>query len=78
LAVKNSGPAISPDILANIFEPLNRGRETGREDDTGLGLGLYIANEIAKAHGGRISCTSEGTQTVFAVHLPRNASAVRP
>jgi signal transduction histidine kinase len=35
-------------------------------------LGLYIANEIAEAHGGRILAKSEVTQTVFAVPLPRD------
>lgn len=74
VSIKNAGPAISPDILAHIFEPLNRGHVAARHDDSGLGLGLYIANEIAKAHGGRIACTSEGTQTMFVAHLPRNGA----
>jgi signal transduction histidine kinase len=39
--------------------------------DGSLGLGLYIAREIAKAHGGEIEARSDETETVFAVRLPR-------
>jgi signal transduction histidine kinase len=73
LTVVNSGPPIDADTLAHIFEPLRRGREHARKNDSGLGLGLYIASEIAKAHGGRIVARSEGTQTLFAAHLPRDS-----
>ncbi|MDF3083186.1 sensor histidine kinase [Burkholderia sola] len=72
--VGNSGPAIDPRTLDRIFDPLERGeadrsRRTG--DDAGLGLGLFIANEIAKAHRGWIDARSDQTETVFAVRLPR-------
>ncbi|KWU27915.1 MULTISPECIES: sensor histidine kinase [Burkholderia] len=72
--VGNSGPAIDPRTLDRIFDPLERGeadrsRRTG--DDAGLGLGLFIANEIAKAHRGRIDARSDQTETVFTVRLPR-------
>ena len=72
LTVTNSGQPVDADTLAAIFEPLQRGRGQ-RKNDSGLGLGLYIASEIAKAHGGSIAVTSEGMQTVFAAHLPRAA-----
>jgi len=36
-----------------------------------LGLGLYIATEIAKAHHGEIRAQSDETQTIFSVRLPR-------
>jgi signal transduction histidine kinase len=39
--------------------------------DGSLGLGLYIAREIAIAHGGQIEARSDNTETVFAVRLPR-------
>lgn len=38
---------------------------------SGLGLGLYIAREIAKAHRGGIGARSEQDETVFTVRLPR-------
>jgi signal transduction histidine kinase len=72
-AVRNSGRAIDPSILDEIFEPLRRGvsADTVAAADSSLGLGLYIAREIAKAHGGGIDVRSDATETVFAVRLPR-------
>jgi hypothetical protein len=71
--VRNSGPAIDQSTLGEIFDPLKRGlTSTRKRDDRGsLGLGLYIAREIAKAHGGDIEARSEETETVFRVCLPR-------
>ncbi|HEF5873663.1 TPA: sensor histidine kinase [Burkholderia cenocepacia] len=73
IEVGNHGPAIDRLTLDRIFDPLQRGRvrpeRTG--GDVGLGLGLFIANEIAKAHRGRIDARSDHTETVFAVRLPR-------
>ena len=71
--VGNSGPAIDPRTLDRIFDPLERGeaRQGRKGDDAGLGLGLFIAREIAKAHRGRIDARSDQTETVFAVRLPR-------
>ncbi|MDI7065224.1 ATP-binding protein, partial [Klebsiella pneumoniae] len=50
--VSNRGPAIERATLARIFDPLMRGDEQQSKDDRArnLGLGLYIASEIAKAH----------------------------
>lgn len=71
--VKNSGPAIERSTLDRIFDPLHRGEEhqNGYDADGNPGLGLYIAREIAKAHGGEIEARSDETETVFAVRLPR-------
>ena len=72
--VRNAGPAIERSILDQIFDPLKRGPEHKDRDNTdgSLGLGLYIAREIAKAHGGEIEARSDSTETVFAVRLPRH------
>ncbi|ACA95553.1 MULTISPECIES: sensor histidine kinase [Burkholderia cepacia complex] len=71
--VSNGGPEIDPRTLDRIFDPLECGEERqGRTgDDAGLGLGLFIAREIARAHRGRIDARSDQTETVFAVRLPR-------
>jgi signal transduction histidine kinase len=69
--VKNSGPAIERSTLDQIFNPLRRGTDRKNDHDNSLGLGLYIAKEIAKAHGGVIEAWSEETETVFTVRLPR-------
>jgi phosphoserine phosphatase RsbU/P len=41
-----------------------------RDSQQGLGLGLYIASEIAKAHDGRIDVTSTTAETRFVFHMP--------
>ncbi|MGF6547163.1 signal transduction histidine kinase [Paraburkholderia youngii] len=71
--VINQGPAIGQATLACIFDPLTRGRDrqTASGAETSLGLGLYIAREIARAHDGAIEARSDETQTVFSVSLPR-------
>jgi signal transduction histidine kinase len=71
--VRNSGPAIERSTLDQMFDPLKRDpKRAGRYDESSsLGLGLYIAREIATAHGGTIEARSDKMETVFAVRLPR-------
>jgi signal transduction histidine kinase len=73
IEVRNFGPVIEPSMLEHIFNPLLRGAHRENDPDSGdsLGLGLYIAREIAKAHGGDITARSNSTETVFTVRLPR-------
>jgi signal transduction histidine kinase len=72
-AVHNSGPKIEHTMLAQIFEPLKRGldHQVVSGTDGSMGLGLYIAREIATAHGGDIAAKSDDIETVFTVRLPR-------
>jgi signal transduction histidine kinase len=75
LEVTNSGTPIEPSAMGELFDPLKRG--VGREDayDGGsLGLGLFIVREIARAHRGEVEVRSDGTETVFAVRLPRRGA----
>lgn len=71
--VVNRGPVIPAESLESIFSPLLQ--LPGVADDarprTSLGLGLFVAREIALAHGGGISATSNDSGTVFTVSLPR-------
>jgi hypothetical protein len=71
--VRNSGAVIEQLTLDRIFDPLRRGpdHENKYDADVNLGLGLYIAREVAKAHGGGIEARSDDAETVFAVRLPR-------
>lgn len=71
--VSNRGAAIGSAMLGRIFDPLMRGPGRRSEDERAgsLGLGLYIANEIAKAHRGSIETRSSDTETTFSVSLPR-------
>jgi signal transduction histidine kinase len=73
LEVTNTGPAIEPAALGQIFEPLKRvAARGGRDDRGGLGLGLFIVREVARAHGGEVQVRSDGGETAFAVRLPRH------
>ena len=68
IAVHNSGPQISLDLLSVIFEPFRRG---GGGGGAGLGLGLYIVRAIAQAHGGDVTVTSSADRgTTFKLRLP--------
>jgi signal transduction histidine kinase len=78
IAVHNRGPAILPVHMHQIFSPLKRiQRGAPQPHDAGsMGLGLYIANEIVKGHGGRIDVdSSEARGTTFTVHLARHPPA---
>jgi hypothetical protein len=74
IAVTNRGPRIVAATVSEMFQPLKRGREDEREGPDGLGLGLYIVREIARAHGGEVEVRSSDEATVFTVRLPRKMS----
>jgi hypothetical protein len=71
IEVQNEGPAIDAATLADMFQPLRQGARQPRPRDGSLGLGLFIASEIARAHGGTIDVRTDDIETVFAVALPR-------
>jgi signal transduction histidine kinase len=71
VTVRNRGAPIDPATLPRLFEPYVRAARKGARP--GLGLGLYIAAEIARAHGGTIRAeSSAGDGTTFTVELPRS------
>jgi signal transduction histidine kinase len=66
LSVSNYGKRIDDQTMRRLFKPFTR----SANPHEGLGLGLYIASEIAKAHGGTLSVTSkdeDGTTFTFAL-----------
>jgi signal transduction histidine kinase len=73
LEVANAG-TIAPELLPHVFEAYRRERPPAARPE-GLGLGLYIAQQVAWAHGGRIEVTSSDGRTVFRVTLPRRPTA---
>jgi len=74
--VQNQG-VIPPALLPTIFDPFRSGHTTTKS--RGLGLGLFISQQIAVAHGGTIDVESnESTGTVFTVRIPHAAQGSRP
>jgi len=67
--VKNRG-TIPADALPTLFDPFRDRRRTSPRS-RGLGLGLYISQQVAVAHGGHIDVASDAGGTSFAVRLPR-------
>jgi sigma-B regulation protein RsbU (phosphoserine phosphatase) len=68
LSVANAGPAIPPERQAILFQPFARAEH--QYGQQGLGLGLYIAAEIARAHGGELGVVSDETETRFTFSMP--------
>lgn len=78
LTVHNQGQAIPPDALPTLFNSLVQLPERAgtTQPRNSLGLGLYIAKQIALAHGGAIAVSSDAVDgTVFTVEIPRTEGA---
>ena len=78
IEVVNRGPALDQSALDQIFDPLKRGTSQRHATDEGLGLGLYIVREVARAHGGEVDVCFDKGETVFAVRLPRRNQGSSP
>ncbi|MCG2601062.1 MAG: ATP-binding protein, partial [Achromobacter sp.] len=72
----SNGGSIPAELLPQLFNPFRSGaRPAGGH--RGLGLGLFIAQQVAQSHGGRISTESRDAITRFRVALPRQASTAQ-
>lgn len=68
VAVSNGGVPIAPVTMEGLFKPFFRG--SVRPSQQGLGLGLHITSEIAKAHGGKVEVASNERLTTFTFTMP--------
>ncbi|RZN19625.1 ATP-binding protein [Bradyrhizobium sp. Leo121] len=73
LWVSNAGQPIPQAAMDKLFEPFFRGNAHASRQ--GLGLGLYIASQIAKAHGGELTVSSTSEETKFTFTMPLSAEA---
>ena len=73
LTVTNGGPPIPAATMPHLFHPFFRG--VVRPSQERLGLGLFIASEIARAHHGKIDVSSTGERTRFAFRMPNEAAS---
>ncbi|HEX8824333.1 MAG TPA: ATP-binding protein [Archangium sp.] len=69
LSVTNKGRPITADLLPRLFHPFFRG--VSDQHPKGLGLGLFIVEQIARSHGGGVQVRSTEEATTFACTLPR-------
>jgi signal transduction histidine kinase len=68
LSVANAGEPIPPMAMERLFQPFTRG--VGRPSQQGLGLGLFIASEVARAHSGTLTVVSSPEETRFTFRMP--------
>ena len=59
LTVENTGAPLTEQLVATLVEPFQRGSERTRTDDSGVGLGLAIADRITRAHDGTLRLTPQ-------------------
>jgi signal transduction histidine kinase len=72
IAVRDTGPGIEPEQLERVFEPFVQVRRTYDSSHTGVGLGLAISRQWARAMGGDVTVESEvGAGSVFTLILNR-------
>jgi signal transduction histidine kinase len=70
LTVADDGPGVPPEARATIFERFTRLDDSRGRSAGGFGLGLAIAREVARAHGGDITIADDGPGATFVVRLP--------
>lgn len=79
LTVHNYGPTIPEEKLGVIFDPMKRHCTSEPPENPtppgSIGLGLYIAREVATAHNGTITVASAGEETTFTLQLPKHCTA---
>lgn len=74
LSVANRG-AIADEAIPTLFDPFKVSTST-KGGDRGLGLGLFIAREIVRAHGGDLAVRTTDDTTLFETTLPREARPI--
>lgn len=78
LQVSNPAPPIPTEDVGNLFNPFKRQSLANRRNRTGMGLGLYIASQIAQSHQGRIAYGYADGLVVFSIHLPLRPAPSAP
>jgi signal transduction histidine kinase len=71
IAVEDTGHGISPEDLPRLFDKFFRSEDPRVQAETGTGLGLSLAREVVRMHGGEITVESELDKgSTFTVSLP--------
>ena len=75
LEVSNVGPPIDEALVDSLFEPFKRRSAPSPTNRNGLGLGLYIAQQIMAGHGGSLSYSHADPYVVFTARFPMRCAA---
>jgi PAS domain S-box-containing protein len=84
ISVRDNGIGIAPELMPQLFEMFRQGAVTNRPAHGGLGIGLWLARELARMHRGSLEARSEGPGrgSEFVLRLPlalaAPATAERP
>jgi len=72
LRVADTGPGMTPEVLARLYEPFAQADRTLDRSKGGLGLGLALVKRLVELHGGEVTASSAGPGqgSEFTVHLP--------
>lgn len=77
VTVSDTGPGIDPEDLPHVFERFYRGEKSRSRATGGAGIGLAVAREVARAHGGEITVESEtGRGSTFRFRLPATPTQI--
>ncbi|CAN5821084.1 bacteriophytochrome BphP [soil metagenome] len=71
LRVANMAPPIEETSIGTLFDPFKPRSIGNVRNPGGLGLGQYIASEVAKSHGGKLEYSHDGTRVTFTVSVPK-------
>ncbi|MNL60624.1 Bacteriophytochrome [compost metagenome] len=72
LRVINHGAPIAQEVLTHLFSPFKPESLGQSRNRNGLGLGLYIAEQVVRGHDGEISVACRDGLVIFTVRLPRD------
>ncbi len=76
IAVADTGPGISPEVKANVFERFSAKGRSGQR--AGAGLGLALVNRFVELHDGWVEIDSSSEGTVVSCHIPRRLHDLPP
>ena len=77
VVVRDTGCGIAEEISSRLFDAFYQANNAEKASQTGFGIGLYVSQKLAAAHGGSLSYESmEGQGTTFTLGLPRNKTSL--
>ena len=70
LDIRNPSPPIDAELVEGLFDPFKRSAIRNARNPGSMGLGLYIVDQVARAHGGQIRYEPGEGEVIFVLSLP--------